>query len=106
MGRDTASDAGRNAVDEARFPTSPRLQANKLKVFGEGLRGGRFYKKGLPASFFPFLQKQNLRDPIAFIPEVQALSAPGGLGLQGLAVNLVMNFRMARNRNNIDQREP
>jgi hypothetical protein len=26
-------------------------------------------------------KKQNLRDPIAFIPEVQALSAPGGLGL-------------------------
>jgi len=51
-----------------------------------------FYKKGLPALF----SKQNLRDPIAFIPEVQALSAPGGLGLSGLALNLVMNSGMAR----------
>ncbi len=49
-----------------------------MNVLGEGVRGGTFYKKGLPA-FFP--KKQNLRDPIAFIPEVQALSAPGGLGL-------------------------
>ena len=48
-------------------------------------------------------KNKNLRDPIACIPEVQALSAPGGLVLQGLAIKLVMNSREARNWTNIGQ---